>query len=298
MNVRVTEFAALGALAGGGGVAVATVIGLVGGGATGGCVAVGGAGAVGAGAGGTGAGGGAGDAVAATEARVRGAAGGGEGAVAATPGRFGGGGGAAGRGGGAAARAVGCAAAPGGASGVLSTAPTGALAGGRAIFSAVPAGLPGAAGVGGGVGGAWAAGSDALAACVPGGGAGGGGGKVLLPNSAGDALGDDGSAIGAASARCCALVLSAIRALARLVISARFGSTGFGGTVARLGYGSSAPGGGGRCLAISPPCRSCHQLTGFIDEGNDEHPANTSISAAGTMRQCRPDAPDSGPSLP
>lgn len=35
------------------------------------------------------------------------------------------------------------------------------------------------------------------------------------------------------------------------------------GTAAKLGYGSSAPGGPGRCSAIAPPSRLCHQSTGF-----------------------------------
>ena len=45
----------------------------------------------------------------------------------------------------------------------------------------------------------------ALAVAVPGGDGGGGGGTVPRPNSAGEAPGTDGSAIGAAAATCCAL---------------------------------------------------------------------------------------------
>ena len=84
---------------------------------------------------------------------------------------------------------------------------------------------------------ACAACKDALAVCVPGGveGGGGGGGSVPLPNSAGDALGEDGSAIGAAAAMCWALLRSAISALAMLAKAAVSGGSGFGGTVARLG---------------------------------------------------------------
>jgi hypothetical protein len=138
---------------------------------------------------------------------------------------------------------VGSAAAPGGASGalctelpcgdvsgVLCTEAIGALDGADAV-----SGSAGAL-AGGGAGGASAAGIEALAAGgVPGGGGAGGGGRVPLPNSPGDAVGEDGSAIGAAAARCCALVRSATNALAMLAKAARSGSGGFGGTVARFG---------------------------------------------------------------
>lgn len=116
---------------------------------------------------------------------------------------------------------------------MLWTAPTGALAG-----AAATSGVDGVAdawagaGPGGGVG-ASAADSDAVG--VPGAGGGGGGGNVPLPNSAGEALGNDGSGMGAAAAMCCALVLSAIRASAIFSNAARSGSGGFGGTVARFG---------------------------------------------------------------
>jgi hypothetical protein len=198
-----------------------------------------------------------------------------------------------GRGGGAvdiagagAAAAVGSTAAPGGArgtfwaalgaaNGALCTAPTGARDG----AGTAPEPAAGAAG-NGAAGGASTAGIEALAVCVPGGGAGGGGGTVPLPNSSGEAVGDDGSANGANAARCCALARSAISPLDRLASAARSGSAGFGGTVARLGYGSVAPGGGGRCCAIAPPCSPCHQDTGFIDDGNDEQPDSSSASIA------------------
>ena len=132
----------------------------------------------------------------------------------------------------------------------------------------------------------------ALACPVPGGGGGGGGGTVPRPNSAGEALGSEGSAIGAAAAACWALVRSAISAVAMLASAARSGASGFGGTEAKFGYGWSAPGGGGRSSAILPPCRSCHQLTGFIDAGSDEHPANSSANN-GARRKRRPEVPDS-----
>jgi hypothetical protein len=119
--------------------------------------------------------------------------------------------------------------APGGASGALCTEETGALDGADAVSG------PAGALAGGGAGGASAAGNDALAVGVPGGGGDGGGGKVPLPNSPGEALGEDGSAMGAAAAKCCALVRSATRALAILARAARSGSAGFGGTVARFG---------------------------------------------------------------
>jgi hypothetical protein len=133
----------------------------------------------------------------------------------------------------------------------------------------------------------------ALAVWVPGGGGGAGGGTVPRPNNPGEAEGSDGSAIGAAAARCCALVRSAISALAMLVSAARSGCAGFGGTEARLGYGWSAPGGGGRSSAILPPCRSCHQVTGFIDAGKDAHPDKSSTADATTGRS--PAVPDSLP---
>jgi hypothetical protein len=88
----------------------------------------------------------------------------------------------------------------------------------------------------GGGAGASAAGNEALAAGgAPAGGGGGGGGMVPLPNSPGEALGEDGSAMGAAAARCWALARSATNALAMLARAARSGSAGFGGTVARFG---------------------------------------------------------------
>ena len=68
---------------------------------------------------------------------------------------------------------------------------------------------------------------------APGGGA--GGGTVPRPNRPGEALGSEGSAIGAAAAMRCALVRSAISPLERLAIAARSGGAGFGGTVARFG---------------------------------------------------------------
>ena len=171
----------------------------------------------------------------------------------------------------------------GGGSGVLWTAATGALAGAGAGPGVADAWL-GCRRGGGGAGGASAAGKEALAVAVPGGGGGGGGGTVPLPNSPGDALGEDGSASGAAASACCVLVRSAISALAILASAARSGSVGFGGTDARFGYGWSAPGGGGLSSAILPPCRSCHQLTGFIAEGNDEQPDSSRARAAGSGR--------------
>ena len=113
---------------------------------------------------------------------------------------------------------------------MLCTAATGAFDGAAPAAPEVDA----CAGAGG-AGGASAAGIVALAVWVPGGGGGAGGGTVPRPNSPGEALGDDGSGIGVAAARCCALVRSAIRALAMLVSAARSGCAGFGGTVARFG---------------------------------------------------------------
>src|SRR5271166_202558 len=278
-NVTLTVLAGLGG-DGGAGAPVATVVG-----AAGGEAGV----ASGAGAGG---GGGTSAGAAATGTAGAGGAGGragaaaGDGAMEATPGRFAGGGGETGNGGGgAASTAGGSCAAPGGASGVLCTVLTGALAG-----AAASGPLAGGLGVAG-AGGASAAAIDALACALPGG---GGGGTVPRPNRPGEALGSDGSAIGAAAAICCALARSAISALEILVSAARSGCAGFGGTVARFGYGWSAPGGGGLSSAILPPCRSCHQLTGFIDAGSDEHPASSSASN-GARPQRRPEVPESRP---
>jgi hypothetical protein len=176
---------------------------------------------------------------------------------------------------------VGVAAAVGGASGALATGRRGAGdgAGGGPL----------------GNGGAEAAGREALAtgadppaaaagpppateAGAPVAEAGGGGGMVPWPNSAGDAAGEDGSVKGAAAVRYSACARSATRPWVIVSNAWRSGASGLGGTVARLAYASLAPGGGGRCLAIWPPSRSCHQLTGLIDEGTDEHPASTGIA--------------------
>ena len=147
-----------------------------------------------------------------------------------------------------------------------------------------------------GAGGASAADMVALAGAVPGGAAGVGGGTVPRPNKAGDALGSDGSGNGAAAARCCALVRSAISALGdvgeRRAVRLRRASAAHwrDWDTAR-----SAPGGGGLSSAILPPCRSCHQLTGFIDAGNDAHPASNKPPAAPSRRSRRPVVPDTRP---
>jgi hypothetical protein len=98
---------------------------------------------------------------------------------------------------------------------------------------------------------------------------------VPWPNSAGDAEGEDGSDKGVAAAMYSACARSATKPWVIASSALRSGASGLAGTVARLGYGSVAPGGGGRCLAISPPSRLCHQLTGLIESGTDEHPAST-----------------------
>jgi len=165
------------------------------------------------------------------------------------------------------------AAAAGAASGALCTGRNGAAEGGRA----------GALGAAGPV----AAGNDALTAPVeappPGDApaaagsvtpAGGGGGAVPMPNKLGDAAGDDGSGNGVVAARYCAFARSATRPWVIVSSALRSGASGLGGTVARFGYGAVEPGGGGRCCAIAPPCASCHQLTGFIDDV-DEQPASS-----------------------
>jgi len=76
---------------------------------------------------------------------------------------------------------------------------------------------------------------EALALGAADGAGGGGGGMVPRPNSDGEAAGSEGSAIGAAAAMCCALVRSAISALAMLANVAASGGAGLGGTVARFG---------------------------------------------------------------
>jgi hypothetical protein len=151
------------------------------------------------------------------------AAGGGAAGGADTPGNAGGGGGAVGT--------WGCGlTSPGGTcvtvamlgSGALCTALTGAFWGGGgapATFCGVPAEAGGAdavAGAGGadgvavaggadgmaGAGGAVAAGRLAEAAGAPAGGGGPGGGVVPMPKRSGDAVGEEGSASGAAAAKC------------------------------------------------------------------------------------------------
>jgi polyhydroxyalkanoate synthase subunit PhaC len=140
---------------------------------------------------------------------------------------------------------------------------------------------------GAGAGGAFTAGIDALATGVPGeppplGGltpGGGGGGAVPTPNSDGEAVGEDGSANGTDCAACCAFARSATSESVSFFNASASGTSGFGGTVAILGYGWSAPGGGGRCSAIFPPSCRCHQLTGFIDE-IVEQPLNSELTAS------------------
>jgi hypothetical protein len=98
-------------------------------------------------------------------------------------------------------------------------------------------------GVAGG-GGAVTAGSDALAAGagvpdLPGAWVvvtvGGGGGAVPTPNRDGDALGEDGSARGAACAACCALVRSATSDSVSFFIASLSGASGLAGTDAMFG---------------------------------------------------------------
>jgi polyhydroxyalkanoate synthase len=104
---------------------------------------------------------------------------------------------------------------------------------------------------------------------------------VPTPNRDGEALGEDGSDIGAACAACWALVRSATSDSVSFFSASWSGAAGLGGTVARLGYGWSAPGGAGRCSAILPPCSVCHQFTGFTDD-DDEHPAKSPQAATST----------------
>ncbi len=100
-------------------------------------------------------------------------------------------------------------------------------AGIEALATGVPAGVPPVVPAGGP-----AEPEDPAEAVAP---ASGGGGAVPTPNRVGEALGEDGSASGADSAACCALVRSAINELVSW--SSAFWSTGagFAGTVARLG---------------------------------------------------------------
>ena len=168
------------------------------------------------------------------------------------------------------AEAAGAACGPG--SGALCTEVTGADLG--------AGGGPSGCGFGGG---ALAAASEALApagwpAAVPGG---GGGGAVPMPNRLGEAVREDGSANGAASAARWAWARSATRPAVSASNCLRSGGVGRSGTLARLGYGSSAPGGGGRRLAISPPSRLCHQFTGFIERNPEEQPASSSAATKG-----------------
>lgn len=54
---------------------------------------------------------------------------------------------------------------------------------------------------------------------------------------------------------------------------------GRAGTLARLGYGASAFGGGGRASLIGPPSSSCHQSTGFIDDCAEQPPSSRARQA-------------------
>lgn len=193
------------------------------------------------------------------------------------------GGGATGAGGSAAATggdAAGGAEAAGASSGVLCTGLRGAGDGGGEVSLAGEA-AAGGCGAGGEPGG-WAACSDALACPATAGRGGGGGGSVPAPNSAGEALGEDGSASGAASAVCWAFVRSATRAAVSFCIASLSGGVGRAGTVERLGYGAFALGGAGRSSAIRPPSRLCHQSTGFSDVLPELHAASS--DTAGTAR--------------
>jgi len=64
---------------------------------------------------------------------------------------------------------------------------------------------------------------------------GGGGGAVPTPNKCGEALGEDGSANGARSAACCALVRSATSESVSFFNASASGGSGFAGTVEMLG---------------------------------------------------------------
>ena len=94
--------------------------------------------------------------------------------------------------------------------------------------------------------GALTAGIEALAVCGPDAEAeldtegvfidtGDGGGAVPIPNSPGDAVGDEGSASGADCAACCAFVRSATNEAVSFLSSSASGASGLAGTVARFG---------------------------------------------------------------
>lgn len=222
------------------------------------------------------------------------------GALEGTPGKAGGGGAATGSGGSAAGSVgtIGAAlcALGGGANGALATGPTGARAGGAGGGTAAGAGAAatggGAGRGGGGAGGAVAASRDAVAASAGGGAAGAGlegpgGGADPAPNSAGEAAGEDGSAIGTRAASCWALVRSATSASAICRRTDASVGVGLAGTVARLGNGSAAPGGGGRCSAMAPPCKPCHHSTGLTEAGKDEQPVRSSPAPSADVHAAR-----------
>ena len=71
-----------------------------------------------------------------------------------------------------------------------------------------------------------------------------------------------GAGIGANAADWSALIRSVISPVVRRFHSAVSAAAGLAGTVARFGYGSLLPGGGGRCSAILPPTALCHQAIG------------------------------------
>lgn len=79
------------------------------------------------------------------------------------------------------------------------------------------------------------------------------------------------------------LARSASNPLATPARSVWLSALGLAGTLARLGYGASAFGGGGRAWAIGPPSMSCHQSTGFIVAGI-EQPACSSTAVMASAR--------------
>ena len=85
--------------------------------------------------------------------------------------------------------------------------------------------------------------------------------------------------MGANAADWSALMRSVTNPVVRRFHSAVSAAAGLAGTLARFGYGSLLPGGGGRCSAILPPIELCHQATG---PDLSEQPARLRMQAAAT----------------
>ncbi len=106
----------------------------------------------------------------------------------------------------------------------------------------------------------------------------GGAAGLGFGGAAATGMGVSGFCAAAASAASrCAASRSAIRCCA-----ATSGASGLLGTVARIGYGELAPGGGGRWSAIAPPCKSWYKSTAGLIGFSSAQPARPAAIATNT----------------